>query len=285
MRGGGVRSQGSAIPRSSDLLCDIRAARSLSSMTDTSRTALITGANRGLGRATALHLGRAGVDVVVAYRSNAEQAEEVLAEIAGEGGRAVAVQLDTTDFGAFADFAPRLRETLRETFGREQINALVNNAGSGAYAPFAQTSETQPDEMLDVHVKGPYLLTQALLPLLADGGDVLFVSSGLTRFSTPGYSAYASAKGAVEVLARYLAQELGERQIAVNAIAPGATGTDFGGGAMREDQGTRDALGGMIAMGRIGEPEDIAGSIAALLTSESHWITGQRIEASGGMRL
>lgn len=156
-------------------------------MTDTSRTALITGANRGLGRATALHLGRAGVDVVIAYRSNAEQAEEVVAEIAGEGGRAVAVRLDTTDFGAFADFAPRLRETLRETFGREQINALVNNAGTGAYAPFAQTSETQLDEMLDVHVKGPYLLTQALLPLLADGGDVLFVSSGLTRFSTPGY--------------------------------------------------------------------------------------------------
>lgn len=251
-------------------------------MTDTSRTALITGANRGLGRATALHLASAGADVIVAYRSHAEQAEQVVAEIVGAGGRAHAVQLDTTDFGAFAPFAESLPATLRETFGREQIDALVNNAGTGIFAPFAQTSEAQLDEMLDVHVKGPYLLTQALLPLLANGSDVLFVSTGLTRFSTPGYSAYASAKGAVEVLARYLAQELGERQIAVNAIAPGATGTDFGGGAMREDQATRAALGDMIAMGRIGEPDDIAG---ALLTGESHWITGQRIEASGGMRL
>ena len=254
-------------------------------MTDTARTVLITGANRGLGRATALHLGRAGVDVVVAYRANAEQAEEVVAEIAATGGRALAVQLDTTDVGAFPAFADALPGALRAAFGRERLDALVNNAGSGVHAPFAQTSEAQLDAMLDVHVKGPYLLTQALLGLLADGGDVLFVSTGLTRFSIPGYSAYASAKGAVEVLARYLAQELGDRQIAVNAIAPGATGTDFGGGAMREDEGTRAALGGMIAMGRIGEPEDIAGAITALLTSDSHWVTGQRIEASGGMRL
>lgn len=254
-------------------------------MTDIPRIALVTGANRGLGRATALHLGRAGVSVVVAYRRHAEQAKQVVAEIAGEDGRALALQLDTTDFGAFPAFAEALRGGLRETFGRETLDAIVNNAGSGIHASFAQTSEAQLDEMLDVHVKGPYLLTQALLPLLADGGDVLFLSSGLTRFSIAGYSAYATAKGAVEVLARYLAQELGDRQIAVNAIAPGATGTDFGGGAMRDDESTRAALGGMTAMGRIGEPEDIAGAVTALLTSPSHWVTGQRIEASGGMRL
>ena len=249
------------------------------------KIALITGANRGLGRSAALHLARAGVDVVVAFRSNAEQAGAVVAEIEQAGRRAVAVELDTVRFDTFAAFAGDLPGTLSEHFGRDTIDILINNAGTGVHAPFAETTEAQLDDMLAVHVKGPFLLTQALLPVLADGGSVLNVSTGLTRFVSAGYSAYASAKGAVEVLTRYMAQELGERGIAVNAIAPGATGTDFAGGVMKSNEDVREAIGGMVALGRIGEPDDIGGAIAGLLTSDSHWITGQRIEASGGMRL
>jgi NAD(P)-dependent dehydrogenase (short-subunit alcohol dehydrogenase family) len=248
--------------------------------------AVVTGANRGLGRNTALSLARRGVDVVITYRARQAEAEEAVAEIRDLGREAVALQLDTENVELFDGFADNLRLTLNRRWDRDTFDFLVNNAGSGVTAPFAQTSEAQLDKMLAVHVKGVYFLTQMMLPLIADGGSIVNLSTGLTRFTLPGHSAYAAAKGAVEVLTRYLAQELGPRGITVNAIAPGATGgTDFEGGALRDNQELRAGIAARVALGRIGEPTDIGGAIAALLMSESHWITGQRIEASGGQLL
>ncbi len=250
----------------------------------TQKIALVTGANRGLGRSTALHLARAGIDVVLTYRSHVNEAEVVVASIEELGRTAVALTLDTEHVGSFDAFATDLRGVLDDRWGRDRFDFLVNNAGSGVTAPFDQTTEAQLDQMLAVHVKGVYFLTQKLLPLLADGASIVNLSTGLTRFASPGLSAYATAKGAVDVLTRYLALELGPRNIAVNAIAPGATDTDFAGGFLREEQ-VRDHVAAMVALGRVGEADDIGGAITGLLTSNSHWITGQRIEASGGMRL
>jgi NAD(P)-dependent dehydrogenase (short-subunit alcohol dehydrogenase family) len=248
--------------------------------------AVVTGANRGLGRAVAVGLARRGVDVVVAFRSRQAEAGEAVAEIRALGREAAALRLDTEEVESFAGFAADLERTLRERWGRDTFDFLVNNAGSGVIAPFAETSPEQLDRMLAVHVRGVYFLTQTLLPLVADGGSIVNVSTGLTRFTLPGYSAYAAAKGAVEVLTRYLAQELGPRGITVNTIAPGATGgTDFTGGILRDDEAVRASIAGRVALGRMGEPDDIAGAVAALLTSDSRWITGQRIEASGGQQL
>ncbi|MFE3515478.1 SDR family NAD(P)-dependent oxidoreductase [Streptomyces sp. NPDC059166] len=249
------------------------------------RIALVTGANRGLGRSTAIHLAEAGTDVVLTYRSHAEEAEAVVAEIGKLGRTAVALRLDTGDTSAFPAFVAELRTALKENWGREDFDALVNNAGHGVYAPFAETTEEQFDGLMNVHVRGVYFLTQALLPLIVDGGRILNVSTGLTRFIAAPTSAYAAAKGAVEVMTRYLAKELGPRGIAVNAIAPGATGTDFGGGGVRDNEEMRTMLTGVTAMGRPGEPDDIGSAAAALLAEGTSWVTGQRIEASGGMML
>ncbi|MEV6261111.1 SDR family oxidoreductase [Streptomyces sp. NPDC051784] len=249
------------------------------------RIALVTGANRGLGRSTALHLAEAGTDIVLTYRSHPEEAEAVVAEIGKLGRTAVALRLDTGDTSAFPAFVAELRNALKENWGREDFDALVNNAGHGVYAPFAETTEEQFDGLMNVHVKGVFFLTQALLPLIVDGGRILNVSTGLTRFIAAPTSAYGAAKGAVEVLTRYLAKELGPRGIAVNAIAPGATGTDFGGGGVRDDQDMRSMLTSVTAMGRPGEPDDIGAAAAALLAEGTSWVTGQRIEASGGMML
>ena len=254
-------------------------------MSNSQEIAIITGANRGLGRSAAESLARMGVDSIITYRSHEAEAEEVVASISSLGRTAIALQLDTEQLGSFEEFAEQARAALEERWSRRGFDFLINNAGSGVAAPFAETTEEQLEQMLAVHVKGVFFLTQRLLPILADGGSIVNLSTGLTRFASPGMSAYAAAKGAVEVLTRYLALELGERRIAVNAIAPGATGTDFAGGQMRDNEEIREGIAAAVALGRVGEPDDIGEAIASMLTSESHWINGQRIEASGGMRL
>ncbi|GJE68710.1 SDR family NAD(P)-dependent oxidoreductase [Methylorubrum podarium] len=243
---------------------------------------LVTGASRGLGRNTALSIARHGGDVVLTYYSRADEADAVIAEIQAMGRKAVALQLDTGEVGAFPGFAERLRARLSETWGRETFDHLVNNAGHGDYALIGQTSEEQFDRLVDVHFKGVYFLTQSLLPLLADGGRIVNLSSGLTRFCVPGYGAYAAVKGAVEVLTRYMAKELGSRGIAVNTVAPGAIETDFGGGAVRDNADINKHFADLTALGRVGVPDDIGPMVASLLGEENRWVNAQRIEVSGG---
>ena len=246
------------------------------------KIAIVTGASRGLGRNTALSIARKGGDVVVTYQSRAEDAQEVVAEIQAMGRKAIALQLDTGDIASFAPFAERLRTALRETCQRETFDCLVNNAGHGDYALIGQTTEAQFDALVNVHFKGVYFLTQTLLPLIADGGRIVNLSSGLTRVSYPGYAAYAAVKGAVEVLSVYMAKELGARGIAVNTVAPGAIETDFGGGAVRDNPEINKIFAGMTALGRVGLPDDIGPMIASLLSEDNRWINAQRIEVSGG---
>jgi NAD(P)-dependent dehydrogenase (short-subunit alcohol dehydrogenase family) len=244
--------------------------------------ALITGGSRGLGKSAALHAAKQGTDVILTYHTAQAQALEVVAEINKMGRRAVALQLNTADSGSFAAFAGQVREALTR-WQAGHFNFLVNNAGTGVHASFAETTEAQFDEMVNIHLKGVFFLTQKLLPLMADGGRIVNVSTGLTRFAVPGYAAYASMKGAVEVLTRYLAKELGARGIAVNTLAPGAIETDFGGGAVRDNAQMNGYLASQTALGRVGLPDDIGSVVASLLSSDSRWVNAQRIEASGGM--
>ncbi|GGC45060.1 SDR family oxidoreductase [Chelatococcus reniformis] len=243
---------------------------------------LVTGASRGLGRSTALAIARHGGDVALTYQSRAEAAQAVVAEIEAMGRKAVALHLDTGDIAAFGSFADHLRTALRETWARESFDHLVNNAGHGDYALIGQTSEAQFDGLVNVHFKGVYFLTQTLLPLIADGGRIVNLSSGLTRLAYPGYAAYAAVKGAVEVLTRYMAKELGGRGIAVNTVAPGAIETDFGGGAVRDNPEINKIFAQMTALGRAGLPDDIGPMIASLLAEDNRWVNAQRIEVSGG---
>ena len=247
-----------------------------------SKIALVTGASRGLGRNTALSIARHGGDVIVTYQSRSADADAVVAEITALGRQAVALQLDTGNVRGFADFAERLRQALRDTWQREHFDHLINNAGHGDYALIAETSEAQFDSLVNVHFKGVFFLTQALLPLIADGGRIVNLSSGLTRVSFPGYGAYAAVKGAVEVLSVYMAKELGARGIAVNTVAPGAIETDFGGGAVRDNPEINQLFADMTALGRAGVPDDIGPMIASLLSEANRWVNGQRIEVSGG---
>ena len=246
------------------------------------KIALVTGASRGLGRNMALSVARRGGDVVLTYQSREEDARAVVAEINALGREAVALRLDTGDIAGFAPFAERLRAALRETWRRETFDHLVNNAGHGDMAPIAETTEAQFNRLVDVHFKGVFFLTQALLPLLADGGRIVNLSSGLTRVSFPGFAAYAAVKGAVEVLTVYMAKELGARGIAANAVAPGAIETDFGGGAVRDNPDLNKLFAGMTALGRVGVPDDVGPAVAALLAEDSRWVNAQRIEVSGG---
>ncbi len=247
------------------------------------KIAIVTGASRGLGKSTALKLAEQGVGVIVTYHHSAAAAEAVVATIVAQGGRAAALPLDVGDSSTFAAFAGRVRQVLREHWQRDSFDFLVNNAGIGIHASFAETSEAQFDELVNIQFKGVFFLTQQLLPLLADHGRIVNVSSGLTRFALPGYAAYAAMKGAVEVLTKYLAKELGSRGIAVNVVAPGAIETDFGGGVVRDNSQINAFIAGQTALGRVGLPDDIGGVVAALLSDNSAWINAQRIEASGGM--
>lgn len=249
----------------------------------TTPIALVTGGSRGLGKNMALKLAEHGTDVVLTYRSNQAEAEAVAAAIRQLGRRAAVLQLDVGKSASFAAFATQLRNVLKEQWQREQFDYLVNNAGIGIHASFAETTEAQFDELVNIHFKGTFFLTQTLLPLIADGGRILNVSSGLARFALPGYAAYAAMKGAIEVLTRYLAKELGPRRIAVNTLAPGAIETDFGGGVVRDNADVNAFVASQTALGRVGLPDDIGGVVAMLLSKESGWINGQRVEASGGM--
>ena len=250
----------------------------------TPKIALVTGASRGLGRSMAHHLAAAGVGVIGTYLHGRDAADGLVAELTAQGVPAAAVQLDVADSSGFAAFTATVATTLT-TLGVARLDYLVHNAGSGVYAPFTQTTEAQFDEMIRIHLKAPFFLTQHLLPLLADGGRILNVSSGLARFTGPGYAAYAAAKGAVEVLTRYQAQALGARQIRVNALVPGAIATDFGGGLVRDNTHVNTAVAEAIALGRVGEPDDIGAAVPAILSDALHWATGTRIELSGGQNL
>jgi len=249
------------------------------------KIALITGASRGLGKNTALHLAAQGIDIIGTYHSKAQEAQALVQTLEQSGVRAAMLALDVSDSGSFENFAEQLRQTLKSVFGREQLDFLVNNAGIGINAAFSETSEAQFDQLCNIQLKGPFFLTQRLLPLIADQGRIVNISTGLTRFALPGYAAYAAMKGAMEVLTRYQAKELGARGIRVNILAPGAIETDFGGGVVRDNTEVNDFIASNTALGRVGLPDDIGAAVALLLGEGGGWINGQRLEVSGGMFL
>ena len=252
---------------------------------DTQKIALVTGSSRGLGKNTALTLAQKGIDVIVTYHSSQAEAYEVVSEIKEMGRKAVALQLDSSNTQTFEDFVGQVKQSLHNTWQTDRFDFLVNNAGFGFNQPFIEITEDSFDRLFNIHVKGVFFLTQKLLPSINDGGRIVNISSGLARFTLPGHSAYASAKGAIEVLTRYLAKELGERQIRVNVMAPGAIETDFGGGSVRDNQELNNFIASQTALGRVGVPNDIGGAITSLLSEDNRWINGQRIEVSGGMFL
>jgi NAD(P)-dependent dehydrogenase (short-subunit alcohol dehydrogenase family) len=254
----------------------------LGSMKD--KIAIITGGSRGLGRNTAVNLARRDVDIIFTYRANQAEAESLIREIEKLRRKAAPFRLDTGDVRAFDGFVSEVRRVL-QSWGHGRFDYLVNNAGNSLHAGFAETTEAQFDEIVNVHFKAVYFLTQKLLPLMNDGGRIVNISSGLARFALPGSSAYGAAKGAVEVLTRYLAKELGPRGITANVVAPGAIQTDFSGGMVRDNPEINKRAAEMTALGRAGVPDDIGPMIAALLSEENRWVNGQRIEVSGGMAL
>ncbi|HTM80780.1 SDR family NAD(P)-dependent oxidoreductase [Asticcacaulis sp.] len=246
------------------------------------KIALVTGASRGLGRNTALNIARKGNDVILTYQSRRDDAQAVVAEIEAMGRKAIALPLDVSDVKSFPAFAGNVQAALRDTWQTGTFDHLVNNAGHGDMALIADTTEAQFDALVNVHFKGVFFLTQALLPLICDGGRIVNLSTGLTRVSYPGFAAYSAVKGAVEILSVYLAKELGSRGITVNTVAPGAIETDFLGGAVRDMPDLNTIFAEMTALGRVGVPDDIGPMIASLLSDDNRWMTAQRIEVSGG---
>lgn len=251
----------------------------------TRKIALITGASRGLGKNTAQHLAAHGIDIIGTYNSRADEAKELVKTLKKAKVRAVMLQLDISRSDTFDDFAGEVAKTLQNVFQQHRFDFLVNNAGIGIHASFSETSEEQFDQLVNIQLKGPFFLTQRLLPLINDNGRIINISTGLTRFALPGYAAYAAMKGAMEVLTRYQAKELGARGIGVNILAPGAIETDFGGGVVRDNPEVNEFIAGNTALGRVGLPDDIGGAISLLLADEGRWINGQRVEVSGGMFL
>lgn len=254
-------------------------------MTTKNKIALVTGGSRGLGKDMALNLAKKGIDVIITYNNKKDEALQVVAAIEKYGRKAEALQFNAGDIKSFPNFINAVKSSLKKTFNAEAFDFLINNAGIGIHAPFAETTEEQFDQLMNIHFKGVYFLTQKTLPLINNGGRIINISTGLARFSNPGYSAYASMKGAVETLTRYLAKELGERKIAVNTVAPGAIETDFGGGMVRDNEQINKYISSATALGRVGVAEDIGAVVAFLCTEESRWVNGQRIEVSGGMNL
>lgn len=253
-------------------------------MNTSSKVAIITGGSRGLGRSTVLNLAKRGVHAIFTYHSNRAEADKVAALAREAGVKAVPLQLDTHDVDAFDDFAVAVCQALT-AFGRDRFDYLVNNAGNSQHIDFEKVTEADFDAVVNVHFKGVFFLTQKLLPLMNDGGRIVNISSGLTRISVPGSSAYAAAKGAVEILTRYLAKELGPRRITANVVAPGPIQTDFSGGMVRDNPQLNKMISDMTALGRPGLPDDVGPMIAALLSDENRWVNAQRIEVSGGLSL
>ena len=249
------------------------------------KIALITGGSRGLGRNAALKLADQNIDIILTYQSNEKAALDVVEQIKEKGQKAFAIQCDIRNISLFDHFIETISSVLKEQFGRKTLDYLLNNAGTGLHASIEETSIDDLDDMLNIHVKGPFFFTQKLLPLIENGGHIVNISSGLTRFSMPGSAAYAMAKGAVEVMTRYMAKEFAPKGIRVNTIAPGAIATDFRGGAVRDSEQVQTMVASITALGRVGEADDIGKAIAAIFSEGFDWITGQRIEASGGMML
>ena len=252
---------------------------------DQTKIAIVTGGSRGLGKNTALKIAKNGTDLIITYHNNKEMADEVVAEIQKIGRKAKAFQLDASNSKEFTEFVEKISTYLNDTYQRGNFDYLINNAGTGGHASFENATEEEFDSLVNVHFKGVYFLTQKLLPLLNDGGCIVNISSGLARFSHPNTSMYASVKGAIEVVSRILAVELGARKIRVNTIAPGAIQTDFNGGNVRDNENVNKMISNLTALGRAGVPDDIGGVIAFLCTEDARWINGQRIEVSGGMHL
>lgn len=249
----------------------------------TAKIALVTGGSRGLGKNSALKIAEKGLDVIITYHSNKEEAENTVNEIKALGRKAAAFQLDTRDVKSFDSFVKNVADYLKENTGNSNIDYLVNNAGTALYAPLMEVTEEQLDDMVNIHFKGVFFLSQKMLPMMNDGGGIINISSGLARFALPGSSVYGSMKAGIEMLTKYMAKELGARKIKVNAVAPGAIETDFGGGRTRDDKNINSMIAGNTALGRAGLPDDIGGVVAFLCTEDARWITAQRIEASGGM--
>jgi NAD(P)-dependent dehydrogenase (short-subunit alcohol dehydrogenase family) len=247
--------------------------------------ALITGGSRGLGKNMALSVAGKGIDVIITYNSQEKEAMRVVASIEALGRKAIALQLNTADIAGFDSFVQTLKNTLLARFNTERFDFLINNAGIGIDAPYAETTEEHFDLLLNIHFKGVFFLTQKLLPVINDGGSIVNLSTGLARFSSPGFAAYASMKGAVETLTKYQAKELGARGIKVNVVAPGAIETDFNGGGVRDNTVAKKHIASVTALGRAGLPGDIGGVVSFLCTREAGWINGQRLEVSGGMNL
>jgi NAD(P)-dependent dehydrogenase (short-subunit alcohol dehydrogenase family) len=250
-----------------------------------SRIALVTGSSRGLGKDMAIRIASKGMDVLVTYRTGKEEAEDTVRQIEAMGRKAVALQLDMEQFSGLDGFVSQVQQALKTHFGTERLDFLVNNAGMGATVPFEQVTEELFDRFLHVHFKGVYFLTQKMLPFINEGGRIINISTGTTRFCVPGYSVYASMKGAIEVFTRYLAKELGPRGIRVNVVAPGPIETDFNNAAIRSNPHMKGALTNSTPLGRVGAADDIGGVVAFLCTDDSQWINGQRIEVSGGINL
>jgi NAD(P)-dependent dehydrogenase (short-subunit alcohol dehydrogenase family) len=249
------------------------------------KIALITGGSRGLGKNMALSIAKKGLDVVLTYNNNHEKADEVIKEIENLGQQAIAIQLNVIDFKSFSSFFEMVKNAIQTKFRVDKIDFLINNAGIGVNASFSETTEEQLDTIFNVQFKGTYLLTQNALKILNDGGGIINVSSGLTRFALNGFSAYASMKGAIETLTKYQAKELGERKIRANVIAPGAIETDFGGGEVRDNEKMNKTIASRTALGRVGLPDDIGGVVAFLCTDDAKWVNAQRIEVSGGQMI
>lgn len=251
----------------------------------TNQIALITGASRGLGRNMALHLAKRGIHIIGTYRSGAAEAETLKQEIEAQGGKAVMLPLDITDTTSYQTFSKAIADTLLKEFDQKHFDFLINNAGNGLFANFIDATEEQFNSLVTTHLHGPIFLTQKLLPLMKDGGRILNVSSGFVRFTLQGYSIYAAVKAAIEVLTRYMALELGSRQIRVNAIAPGAIETDFGGGVVRDNEDVNAYVAQGIALGRVGLPDDIGSAVAAILSDDMAWASGTTFDISGGQLL